>query len=77
MQGLINSLLSRIDRPLIAEDGLLGPETLGALNLVVDTYARGETIPGVVLSREKVIVGITDSSALVGWLIPLWVRESA
>jgi hypothetical protein len=62
---------------LIAEDGLLGPETLGALNLVVDTYARGETIPGVVLSREKVIVGITDSSALVGWLIPLWVRESA
>jgi hypothetical protein len=74
IQGLINStLLQMMSNPrLIAEDGLLGPETLGALNFVVDMAGDylASDVPGVVLSPNRMkIVGITDTSALGGWLI--------
>ena len=73
IQRLINSILRLLMTTprLIEEDGLLGPETLGALNFVVDMagdYLPSD-VPGVSLSPNRMeIVGITDASAVSGWL---------
>ena len=73
IQRLINSILRLLTATprLIEEDGLLGPETLGALNFVVlmaGDYLPSE-VPGVALSPNRMeIVGITDASAVSGWL---------